>query len=230
MPVSFHELWISKYLPKWREQLVRETEARGIAFLDTPHTVAGEELRALTPRDLLLLDGLGNPFTCGGDIGAGDIGQFFWLLHVHNDPARPWRSAWRKGRMIGRLRKRNYDAIVDAVMEFLEIMLMDVGGAPSKRAEGPQLHTSFLAPLLAGLAADMGGSDPASGLPLIESPLPRLLQYRKALDAKKLGKDFRDHAPSDAWLVECNEEANQINAAERAAAEAAACAEMAGKN
>lgn len=217
---DFHQLWAEKYLPRFHAQQARENEARDRAFLDLPYTVCGEPLRQLTARDLFILQGIENPFVCGGEIRPAHIAQLIWCQHTGNNPEQPLRSEFRKGRMIARLRDRNYDESVDEVNAFIDAMTLDLGGG--KRTEGNDrrpLLTCFLAPLLVMLCDGMKSAvDPATGLPLIESPLPRLLQYRKVIEARAAGRDHKDYSPSDAMLVECCEEFNQLVAAEAAQA------------
>lgn len=206
-----HKIWQEKFAARFAAERTAEDERRKIAFLDVTHVVCGEEVRCMTARDILILDGLQNPFVSGGSIAPAQIPQFLWLLSVDNDPRRPVRSAFKKGRMIGRARQLDYSKAIEEIGDFVDMMFLDspTGGKPERDGgEGRGLQTCFLAPLLVRLACEMGALDPASGLPFIESPLPRLFQYLKTLRAKAEGKEFADSSPSDRllddWLIECN--------------------------
>lgn len=216
---SFEQLWQEKYLPQFQAQQAREMEARDRAFLDLEYRLCGEPIRQLTAADLFLLQGLENPFVCGGEILPAHIAQVVWCQHARNIPARPIRTAWHRRRAFARLRNYPLEKAIEEVNHFIEAMTIDlaVGGGSSDGDRRPLL-ACFLAPLLVTVAKQIGAFDPATGEPLLSSPLPRLLQYRKAIAAELLGKDHKDYAPSDKLMVDCMEEVNQLNAAERAAA------------
>ncbi len=204
-----HQIWAEQFAARFAEERRSEDERRKVAFLDMTYTVCGEELRCMTARDVLILDGLENPFVAGGQIHPAHIPQFIWLLSADNDRSRPLRSAFKKGRMIARVRKLDYGQAHREVSAFVETMFLDSPTGKAKEdGDSRGLQTCFLAPLLVRLSGEMGAIDPASGLPLIESPLPRLFQYLKTLRAKSEGKEFCDTSPSDrlmdAWLVEVN--------------------------
>lgn len=217
-----HQIWQEKFAARHAAERVAENERRNIAFLDITHEVCGEQIRCMTARDLLILDGIENPFVAGGQIRPAHIPQFLWHLNRLNDPSRPVATAFRKGRMIGRLRKANYARCIKEVSGFVDMMFLDspAGGASKEEGERRGLQTCFLAPLLVRLASEMGALDPASGVPFIESPLPRLFQYMKTLRSKAEGKDFIDTSPSDRllddWLIEVNAQmgAEQLKAQE----------------
>jgi hypothetical protein len=204
-----HQIWRDKFAEKFARERTQEEERRKVAFLDLTYSLCGEEVRTMTARDMLLLDGLRSPFLVGGQIAPAHIPQFIWLLSVDNDLSRPLRTSWKKGRLIGRSRKWNYDEAVAAIDDYIGEMFLDApaGGKPDD-GERRGIQTCFLAPLLLRLASEIGATDPASGLPLIESPLPRLFQYLKTMRAKAEGKEFNDSSPSDRlineWLIEVN--------------------------
>jgi hypothetical protein len=207
-----HKIWREQFAEKFAQERAAESERRDIAFLDVTFNVCGEEVRCMTARDMLILDGLKNPFVSGGEISPGHIPQFLWLLHSRNDPSRPVRTAFQKGLLIGRVRRLKYIESIKSISEFIETMFLDspAGRKPDKEGGGDNrgLQTCFLAPLLMRIARDVGSLDPASGLPLIHSPLPRLFQYLKDIRARAEGKEFMDTSPSDRlideWLIEWN--------------------------
>lgn len=212
MPLSFEQLWAEKYLPRFQAQAQREAEARDRAFLDLSYTLCGEDVRQMSAADLFLLQGLENPFVCGGKIAPAHIAQLIWCLHTANNPEQPLRNEFRKGRMIARIGKIPYGKAVDEVTAYVDHMTVDLGGSShSESNDRRPLLACFLAPLLVQLCDGLKSAiDPATGRPLIESPLPRLLQYRKVIEARAAGRDHKDYAPSDALLVECADEFNRL--------------------
>ena len=219
---SFEQLWQEKYLPRFHAQQQRESEARDRAFLDLPYTVCGEEVRQLTAGDLFVLQAVRNPFVVGGRIEPAHIAQFVWSVSLLNNPAQPFRNEYRKGRMIRRLGRLDYEQAVNDVNAYIDDMTLDLGARPTDTEQDPAsdrrpLLTCFLAPLLVTICDGLkSASDPATGRPLLESPLPRLLQYRKVIEARTQGRHHKDYAPSDALLVECAEEYNRQLAEEKA--------------
>ena len=94
MPVNPEQLWADKYAKRFAEEHAREEARREQAFLDIPATVVGEEIRMMTPVDLLILNGVESPFVCGAPDTAspGDVALFVWMLHVENTKQDSWIS------------------------------------------------------------------------------------------------------------------------------------------
>ena len=206
-----HQIWRDKFAARFAEERTQEEERRKLAFLDISQDLCGEPVRCMTARDMLLLDGLRSPFMVGGQISPAHIPQFVWVLALANNPATPFRTALAKGRLIGRARKWEYDWSMKQINGYLEEMFLDAPAGGSSSPENNDrrgIQTCFLAPLLMRLCSEMGAIDPASGMPLMESPLPRLFQYLKTLRAKAEGKEFQDSSPSDRlineWMIEVN--------------------------
>jgi len=187
------ELWATKFARRHAEERAREEARREQAFLDIPCLVAGEPLRAMTPRDLLMLNGAESPFVCPGEVDAGDVALFFWVMHVDNHSPKSWGYSRRKAALMKRLAPKPFLELVAALREYVDEMFQDsppgAGGSDERRPLG----TCFLAPLVVSLALETGWSQDE----ILSTPLPRLFQYMKAIRARKEGKEFTDFAPSD---------------------------------
>ncbi len=210
--MSPEELWASKYAARFAEEKAAEEARREQAFLDLPALVCGEELRMMTPMDLLVLNGVRSPFVCPGEVSPGDVALFLWYMNVSNDGGHGWRNERRKKQMFRRIAVRPFDAAVKSIFEHVEDIFQDAPGVSGgERDERRPLGTCFLVPLTLGIAkATHWGRDE-----ILRTPLPQLFQFMKALRADAQGNDFVDTAPSDRirsdFLSELNELSNARN-------------------
>lgn len=202
------ELWAAKYAQRHAEERAREEARREQAFLDVPAIIAGEPLRMMTPRDLLLLNGADSPFVCTGEPEAGDVAMFFWVLHEDNDGTQSWLNRRRRAQMIKRLAPRSFDELVAALREYVDEVFQDAPAGDVGKEEKRPLGTCFLAPLVVSLALETGWSQNE----ILGTPLPRLFQYSKAIRARAQGKEFTDFSPSDRLTNEFLCELNRQNA------------------
>ncbi len=202
------ELWASKFAHRFAEERAREEARREQAFLDLPIIIGGEEVRAMTPRDLLLLNGAECPFVCGGADSPEQVALFIWALHVENDGSLGWLNRRRRYKMIRRLAPQNYEELVRACNGYVEEMFQDAPGGGESAKERRPLGTCFLAPLVVNLAVETGWSQHE----ILGTPLPRLFQYYKAIRAREQGKKFVDSSPSDRLTSEFLEELNKQSA------------------
>jgi len=196
--MSPDELWATKYAARHAEERAREEARREQAFLNLPHIVAHEPLRAMTPMDLLMLNGVESPFVCPGEPEAGDVALFFWALHSENDGRDSWRNKRAKKRLLRRLAPLPFEQLVAACREYVDEVFQDAPIGTVGNEERRPLGTCFLAPLVVSLATETGWSQDE----ILNTPLPRLFQYKKAMRARADGKDFTDHAPSDRITAE----------------------------
>lgn len=203
--MSPEELWAQKYARRHAEELAREEARREQAFLDLPCMVADEPLRALTPYDLLLLNGAESPFVCPGDMTAEHVALFFWTLHIDNDRRDTWRNRRRQTATIKRIAAKRYDDLVNGGRDYIEEMFLDSPRGTTGADRRP-LGTCFLAPLVVNLALATGWSQAE----IMSTPLPRLFQYFKAIRAKNEGKEFVDSSPSDSITGEFLSELNAM--------------------
>jgi hypothetical protein len=203
------ELWATKYARLWSDERAKEDARREQAFLDLPIDVCGEPLRAMTPRDLLMLNGCESPFVCPGEPGAADVALFIWTLHAENDRTDTWRQRRARARMIRRIAPRNFDECVAACHEYVSEIFLDAPQGSVDRSERRPLGTCFIAPLVINIALETGWSQHE----IIATSLPRLFQYSKAIRAREGGKEFTDFSPSDRFTNEFLCELNSPKAA-----------------
>lgn len=200
-----HELWASKFAQEFAEEKAKEDARREQAFLDLPIEVGAEQLRAMTPVDLLILNGIESPFVCPGEPTAADVAVFLWVLNTENDGTSSWRNQRRKRAMTRRLRPLIFEVLVLACSDYVNEIFQDAptSTGPAEDERRP-LGTCFIAPLVMNMALETGWGQAE----ILHTPLPRLFQYRKALRARQEGREFIDHSPSDRltglFLAELN--------------------------
>ena len=223
-PATFEQVWSAEFAPQVAAARRVQTERRTEAFLDITLTVCGEELRQMTPADLLHLDALENPYVCGAplaDITALDSAAFLWQLAALNDHTPSFANLWRRARFLRRLATTPADAQLAAILAYTGRIFADFPGsadssAPSEAATNafaPESKTYFLAPLLVEVASDIGHLDPMSGQLLAHTPLPRLAQYQRTL--RERTSTEKDYTELDSLRNRCMDRVNQLNAAPR---------------
>jgi hypothetical protein len=190
--MNAEELWATKYAQRHAEEIAAEDARREQAFLDLPLLVCGEPLRAMTPMDLLMLNGAESPLVCPGELRAEDIALFVWVLHMDNDGRNTFRTRRRKAKLMRRLAGRDYAEAVASCRDYIEEIFQDAPRGTTTEEKRP-FGTCFLAPLVVNIALETGWSQHE----ILTTPLPRLFQYQKAIFARKLGKEFVDTSPSD---------------------------------
>lgn len=199
-----NELWEKKYGPRFAELRAQEEARREQAFLSVPITICGEELRPMTARDLLILNGIDSPFVCPGEVGAVELAMFLWILNVQNDGTQSWWNLRRRKKMFRRIAPRNFDASVEECRSYVDAIFQDAPKGSAQAGEKRPLGTCFLVPLVMRIAKDTGWDRDA----ILDTPLAQLFQYLKYIQAQAEGKDFNDWSPSDAitneFLCELN--------------------------
>jgi hypothetical protein len=210
MPITVEQLWSDKYAALHAAAEVEEEQRRAEDFLDVTRTLCGLEVRQLTPRDMLHLDYVGNPFVCGGEVTATAIAQFLW--QICEPQPRGWWAERKFFRHCAALLAA--DAVAD-IRRYVARILADAPPKTQGLVEKP-IGTSFLAPLIVRVAAGIPSLTPAA---VMDTPIPQLLQFQKVIaseEARRTGGKFRDRSASDRLLAECLDEANRLNAEEAA--------------
>lgn len=210
----FEAVWREEFLPVVHEKRRVRQEQQTEAFLDVTLTVCGEELRQMTPDDLLTLDALGNPFVCGGETNFIDALAVVWQLSPENDHTPGIRNLWRRARLRHRLERVPFPQIHTSVVDYVARMFAssadDFYQAEESRPEAalaPELKTHFLSPLIVNLCARIGPTDPLSGETLAHTPLPRLLQYQTTGAEAEGARQYND---TDKLRNKCLERTAQI--------------------
>ena len=220
--VTFEQVWSAEFAPQVSATRRVQTERRTEAFLDITLTVCGEELRQMTPADLLHLDALENPYVCGAplaDITLLDSAAFLWQLAALNDHTPSFANLWRRSRFLRRLAAIPADTQLTAILAYTGRIFADFPGpsesspSPESSAFAPESKTYFLAPLLVEVASDIGHLDPMSGQLLAHTPLPRLAQYQRSL--RERTSTEKDYTEIDSLRNRCMDRVNQLNAAAR---------------
>lgn len=205
--ISAEQLWAEKYAGLFAEEQAREVANRDQAFLNQAVDICGEELRVMTPMDLLVLSGVDNAFTCGGAPRAGDVGVFLWWLNTSNDGSNSYGNAWRKGRALRRIARLPFEEVVPAIFGYMNRVFQDAPGGGGGGDERRPLGTCFIAPLVLRVARETGWEEAA----ILSTPLPKLFQYLKTMRAQEQGKDFMEFTPSDQIKGDFLSELNALN-------------------
>ena len=202
-------LWATKYLPAIQQEIAEEQSKRADAFYDKATlTVLGEELRLMTPHDFVFLDGMGSPFIIGGaEPTIVDVIRFIWTMHVDNDGTMSIRNSFRRGRVFSRITRNYTDRATLEVFEYIDRIFIDLPTGDGKESGPPANH--LMAPLLVKVAAIIGPIDPMNGRSLGDTPIPRLIQYRRAAEQNKGEKQY---GVVDSRRVHCVDEVNRIMA------------------
>lgn len=210
----FHEVWHREFLPEIAARRRRENELRTEAFLEVPLTLCGEQVRQMTPADMLHLDALENPFISGAADGLVDVldcASFLWQLSVHNNQTSSLANLWRRRKCVQRVGARELLPMAREIQAFVDRMLMHepVHGQEPARASplAGEPKTYFLAPLLVTLSAHFGHVDPMSGQLLSFTPLPRLMQYLRAVQEENGTKTYTEF---ESARNRCMDRVNQI--------------------
>jgi hypothetical protein len=230
--VTFEQVWAAEFAPQVAAARRVQTERRTEAFLEITHTVCGEELRQMTPADLLHLDALANPYVCGGLINVLtplDSAALIWQLAAQNTHESTLANLWRRTRLLRRLAKIHHDEQITALLDYVARQFADLPGAePDSQISDPQISDSspsspfapepptyFLAPLLLRIAAEIGPTDPMTGALLSHTPLARLAQYQRTIDDRHATE--KQYTATDSLRNRCMDRVNQLNAAARQA-------------
>lgn len=206
-------LWATKYVPELNGKIQHEAERRADAFSDMPFTTFGEELRQMTPKDLVFLEGMDNPFVAGGpELTFGDSAFFLWHLNALNEPERPLVNAFRRGKFKARISARaeehGEDVAIAEIFAYIDRIFIDLPSPDPKDktdTKPPTVHC--VAPLLIDVASVIGPRDPMNGKMLGDTPIPRLIQYRSAAQQRGGGEKF---TALDSANVACMAEANEV--------------------
>ena len=210
----FQAVWRAEFVPLMQEKRRLRVEQQTEAFLDVTLSICGEEVRQMTPDDLLSLDALGNPFVAGGETNFIEALAVVWQLSPENNHTASFSNLWRRARLRHRLERVPFPELHAAVLAFVARMFAasveDFYTAEDPAPESafaPELKTHFLCPLLVGLCSTIGPTDPVSGALLAHTPLPRLFQYQAA---NAEGQGEKQYTEIDSLRNRCLERTAQI--------------------
>lgn len=107
--------------PGFAEAVKAENDIRDAAFLDLTANICGVEIRQMTPRDLIILEGIGNPVAQKVRFSKEDVFDFLRVMSVHYRPGA-WFNAWRIKRAVNHMDAK--DAI-PALIKYLDATFQD---------------------------------------------------------------------------------------------------------
>ncbi len=154
---------------EYRAAVELETESRTLAFADVPDMVCGIPVRAITLKDVIVLDGAKSPFMVGGIPTPDDVIVFLWLQSTQFKPGhRPLRRFARKHRNL------IYGEACKEIKALIDDTFMD-----SPKGAGKEHLPYYAWP--ASLVDLFGSQYGWSEAEILNAPLRRLFQYRKAI-------------------------------------------------
>jgi len=213
--VDSNALWAEKYFPRWHAMQARENALREQAFIEWSSVVCGERIRQMTLGDMLMLQGLGNPYVAGEAYPeAVDVMQFLWVLSVENKGSR-LRKWYQRRKLIQRVAQiKAVDPLAECGTQIDSYMADAFQDAPKgSKSDRRPLGVCFMASMLTRLASALGPHDPATGEVWARSPVARIFQYLKAIRANEAEGEFKDSSPSDKVMSDWLEEINRPAAA-----------------
>lgn len=171
-------------IPGFREAIKRENDVRDASFLDLTTNIGGVAIRQMTPRDMLILDGIGNPVMSGQLPSQDQLAQFLWILSPEFTLSK--LKAWNFGR---RIRKLDYLATAKACFKYVEETFQD---SPGGSGINSTPYAGWCAHLVNSIAINYGWPEEK----ILNLPLKRLFQYLKCV-RRYNNPDSPTHNPSD---------------------------------
>lgn len=172
-------------IPGLREAIKRETDVRDASFLDLTTNICGVAIRQMTPRDMLILDGIGNPLMNGGMPTPAQLAEFLWLLSPDFKPNSRWKQ-WLFG---ARIRKIDYLHAVKACFRYIEDTYQD---SPGSSGMSSMPYAGWPAYIIHRIAINYGWPRKE----IINLPLKELFQYLKCI-TRHHNPEAPMHNPSD---------------------------------
>lgn len=172
-------------IPGLREEVKRENDVRDAAFLDLTTNICGIEIRQMTPRDMLILDGVDNPILNGGFPTPYQLADFLWKLSPQFKE-RAWFRRYQFGR---KCRNLDFVSAVIACRKYIEDTFQDSPGG-SGPAGVP--YAGWPAHLVTSLSSNPVEAEQV----ILNTPLKRLFQYLKCI-RRRNDPNCPMHNPSD---------------------------------
>lgn len=157
-------------IPGLLEAINRENDNRDAAFLDLTTNICGVEIRQMTPRDLLILDGIGNPLVEGKLPSPAQLADFLWKLSPRFSTRAPLRR-FLFGRSIRRI---SYIEAVRACGRYIDATFQD---SPASSGASSTPYAGWCAHLVHTIAINYNWDDDK----VLNTPLKRIFQYLKCI-------------------------------------------------
>jgi hypothetical protein len=172
-------------VPGLREAIKRENDIRDASFLDLTANICGVQIRQMTPRDLLILDGIGNPLMSGGLPSPAQLADFLWKLSPRYQEGNSVRR-FLFGRSIRRL---DYIEAVRACFKYVDETFQD---SPASSGYSSTPYVGWCAHLICSLSSNPVEAE----MWILNTPLKRLFQYLKVI-RRRNDPEATTHNPSD---------------------------------
>lgn len=190
-------------IPGYREALEVEREQRETAFIDAPELVCGVAVLPLTPRHVLILDGIGCPIFRGLPMTPVDIARMMWVISTDFTEHVTIRSRWDRYRMTRRVAEIGYGELLQALGKYVDDAFAD---SPAGNG-GEKAFSSWVASYVHVLAARYGWEDGK----ILNTPLKRVFQLLRHIQRDNNPDAIficRSDKVRSAWLRSLNEQRN----------------------
>lgn len=183
-------------IPGLREAVEKEKFIRQAAFCGLPEIIEGIKVSPLAPRHLVILESIDSPFTSGRIPVPREVEECIWVLAECRFASRAKRWLFHH-----RLRKKNYNATLQALYDYFDESFQD---APSGRSSKSGIsYYSFSAALVDVFASEYGWGMEE----IFNSPVKQLFQFLKII-RRRANPSVPLFNPSDSirsrWLAEMN--------------------------
>lgn len=177
-------------IPGYVDAVERENKIRNAAMLNLNTRICGIEIRQMTLRHWLILDGIDSPIINGRlpDPDSKDIEKFLWVLSPKFTPSK---YSFAKARLTRHVSKLKYGETVLACRQFIEDTFQDqppsIGGQ-DKEWKPPQF--SFASSIVRTVCTELHWSRNE----ILDAPLKELFQYMKI--SRLIAKAERGETPT----------------------------------
>lgn len=176
-----------EYEARYQEALAIEQDAYQLAFLDS-FPLDGYNVKHLTFRTLLYLEGLKNPLVCGGPVFPEHVAQYFAVVNQ----ATPDKAFYRA------ISDVNYERAIKELSEHVRISFGLMMFAQSDSSvKGYRQYASYVASWVDFFSSEYGWDDES----ILDKPILRLGQYARCRMAAK-GDDTAIVTESDKIIHE----------------------------
>lgn len=186
-------------IPGYRDALDRESAIRDAAFIDLPESICGVQVKPLTIRLFITLDGIGSPFVRGAAVEAADVARFLWAV----SPLYSATDTEARAKFVRQCRKIIGIDAADAIRAYLDEAFMDAP-ASSESAGEQAPFASWASSLVDFLANQYSWSEDE----ILDMPLKRAWQYVRRIQ-KRSNPSKTLFNPSDKvrgdWLATINQ-------------------------
>ena len=161
-------------IPGLSEAVKRESDIRDVSFLDLTTTICGIEIRQMTPLDMMVLDGVGNPLMYGRIPSPVQLSFFLWKLSPKFRNNAPFRRFIFASQVEWGIRGVNLPLAVAECRKYIADTFQDAPAGPEEQSTP---YAGWCAHIVNNIASSYGWSEAE----ILNTPLKRLFQYLRCI-------------------------------------------------